>query len=52
MEDIRQNYNPYRYYEGNQELKEILDQLRDGFFSPEDPNLFADIVDDLKYNDQ
>ncbi|CAF2411902.1 unnamed protein product [Rotaria sp. Silwood2] len=40
-------YNSKEYYEREPELKRALDQIRDGFFSPEDPNLFADIIKSL-----
>ena len=30
----RQGYNPHLYYQSNHELKRALDQIRDGFFSP------------------
>jgi starch phosphorylase len=43
-------YNPYSYYEGNQELKEILDMIGKGYFSPETPELFKPIVDSLLQN--
>ena len=35
------------FYEKNAELKQAIDQIRSGFFSPEDPDLFHDIVDSL-----
>jgi starch phosphorylase len=40
-------YNPREFYEKNAELKLALDQIQGGFYSPEDPNLFHDIVDVL-----
>ncbi|CAF2745293.1 unnamed protein product [Rotaria sp. Silwood2] len=40
-------YKSKEYYEHEPELKRALDQIRDGFFSPEDPNLFADIIKNL-----
>lgn len=40
-------YNPREFYEKNAELKLCLDQIQGGFFSPEEPNLFHDIVDVL-----
>lgn len=43
----RQGYNPWDYYNGNSELKKALDQIRSGFFSPEDPALFQPIIDAL-----
>jgi len=43
----KNGYNPREYYDRNPELKLVLDQIQGGFFSPEDPNLFHDIVDSL-----
>ncbi len=40
-------YNPREFYEKNAELKLVIDQIQGGFFSPEDPNLFSDIIDAL-----
>ncbi|CAF0752180.1 unnamed protein product [Didymodactylos carnosus] len=37
-------YNSQEYYERIPELKKAIDQIRDGIFSPEDPELFSDIV--------
>ncbi|CAF3409283.1 unnamed protein product [Rotaria sp. Silwood1] len=51
VEDVdalrEKGYNSKEYYEREPELKRALDQIRDGFFSPEDPNLFADIIKGL-----
>ena len=44
---LRFRYRPREFYEKNAELKQVLDQIRDGFFSPENPDLFHDIVDSL-----
>jgi glycogen phosphorylase len=41
------HYNPWEYYEQNAELRRAIAQIRDGFFSPEDPALFRDIVEAL-----
>ena len=40
-------YNPYYYYESNQELKRVLDQISSGFFSPENSELFKPVTDSL-----
>lgn len=40
-------YNPREFYDNNPELKLAIDQIQNGFFSPEDPNLFSEIVDAL-----
>lgn len=39
----RDGYNPWDYYNANAELKQVLDQLRSGFFSPSQPDLFNSI---------
>jgi starch phosphorylase len=45
-------YYPRTYYEKIPELKRALDQINDGFFSPEDPALFRDIYNSLVYHDK
>jgi len=44
-------YNPFHYYENNPELKQVLNMIRDGCFSPENRNLFKPVVDSLLYQD-
>ncbi len=44
-------YHPYEYYEKNDELRQVIDQLRDGRFSNGDRNVFKPIVDDLLSSD-
>ena len=44
---LKPHYNPWEYYQQHAELRRALDQIRDGFFSPEDPGLFRDIVEAL-----
>ncbi|MCG8373180.1 MAG: glycogen/starch/alpha-glucan phosphorylase [Balneolales bacterium] len=43
----RAGYDPNVYYHKNAELRRALDQIRDGFFSPEQKNLFQPIIDAL-----
>jgi len=43
----REGYRSREFYEKNAELKKALDQMRTGFFSPENPELFHDVVDSL-----
>jgi starch phosphorylase len=43
-------YNPYSYYESNPELKEVLDMIGRGYFSPEKVDLFKPIIDSLLHN--
>ncbi|XP_055351543.1 glycogen phosphorylase, muscle form-like [Paramacrobiotus metropolitanus] len=40
-------YNPMDYYMKNEELRECLDMIKDGVFSPNNPNLFKGFVDHL-----
>jgi len=48
VEEIkRSGYQPRDIYEQNPELKQVLDQIRDGFFSPDEPGRFHSIYDSL-----
>ncbi|MDR3623775.1 MAG: glycogen/starch/alpha-glucan phosphorylase [Chlamydiales bacterium] len=47
LETKRSGYNPYEYYNKNASLKRCIDQIRDGFFSPDQLGLFKPIVDSL-----
>ena len=40
-------YQPMRYYEGNPQLKAVLDAISGGQFSPEEPGRYRGIVDSL-----
>ncbi|MFZ9739004.1 MAG: glycogen/starch/alpha-glucan phosphorylase, partial [Prochlorotrichaceae cyanobacterium] len=44
-------YNPREYYNSNGELKEVLDGIASGLFSPGEPDLFKPIVDHLLNRD-
>ena len=41
-----EGYNPWDYYNAHDELKQALDQIKDGFFN-EDTELFKPIIDSL-----
>lgn len=43
----REGYNPWDYYNANPELKQAVDQIRDGFFSNGDKALFEPIINAL-----
>jgi len=45
-------YNPMDYYEENSELAQVVNRIRDGYFSHGNKDLFKPIVDYLLYNDQ
>ena len=35
MNALKPHYNPWDYYNQNAELRRVIDQIRDGYFSPE-----------------
>ena len=45
--EIRSTYDPRKYYEENKELKQVIDQIQGGYFSPGSPQLFHPITDSL-----
>ncbi len=48
IRDLRQRwYDPAAIYESNPELKQVLDMIRGGYFSPDDPDLFAPVFESL-----
>ncbi|KAF0239962.1 MAG: starch phosphorylase, partial [bacterium] len=47
VKELKPKYNPYDYYNQNQELKRVLDMIRDGYFSPHHRDLFHPIIDSL-----
>merc|ERR1711963_335103 len=55
VEDVKkldeQGYDPMYFYHKSENLKTALQSIKAGRFSPEDPNLFVDLVDNLlKYD--
>ncbi len=40
-----QGYDPWMHYDGNPVLRQVLDQIRDGAFSPGQPDLYRPIFD-------
>ncbi len=49
--ELRPRYNPWEFYEGNGELRQAIDQIQGGFFSPDDRDLFRPVVDSLLQGD-
>jgi starch phosphorylase len=48
MKEVRaRGHNPWDYYHGNGELREVLDMIGSGYFSPDAPEQFRPIVDAL-----
>ncbi|XP_026506247.1 glycogen phosphorylase, muscle form [Terrapene carolina triunguis] len=56
VEDVeemdRKGYCAKDYYDRIPELRQVIDQLSSGFFSPKQPQLFKDIVNMLMNNDR
>ncbi|KAM4014195.1 glycogen phosphorylase, liver form [Anomaloglossus baeobatrachus] len=56
VEDVaamdKKGYNAQEYYHRLPELKQVMDQIQSGFFSPSQPDLFKDLVDMLFYHDR
>lgn len=48
----REGYNARSYYERIPELRQVIDQLNSGYFSPKQPDLFKDIVNMLMNHDR
>ena len=44
-------YRPEDYYRSNDELRQVLDMISSGYFSPEEPGRFKPIVDSLLASD-
>jgi len=47
LEALRAHYNPRQVYEENKELKQAIDQIAGGYFSPDIRNLFQPIVSSI-----
>ncbi|XP_054684004.1 glycogen phosphorylase, liver form [Grus americana] len=56
VEDVteldREGYNAQEYYDRLPELKQAIDQIKSGFFSPNEPDLFKDVVNMLFHHDR
>ncbi|EMP36568.1 Glycogen phosphorylase, brain form, partial [Chelonia mydas] len=56
VEDVealdKRGYNAREYYERIPELRQAIDQLSSGFFSPRDPGCFRDLVNMLMNHDR
>lgn len=49
---ISPRYNAREFYERLPELRQAVDQISSGFFSPKDPDCFKDVVNMLMYHDR
>lgn len=43
----KKGYNAYDYYNNNPDIKQVVDQIQNGFFSPNNPSEFQDLADIL-----
>ncbi len=41
------SYDPWEFYNGNEELRRTLDMIRNGYFSPNDPARYKPLLDSL-----
>ncbi|KAM7542914.1 hypothetical protein Aperf_G00000018381 [Anoplocephala perfoliata] len=48
----RKGYNSQDFINASPELKQVLEQINNGFFSPEQPDLFRDIYKTMMYGDR
>lgn len=46
-----EGYNAHYHYESNDNLRKVLEMIRTGFFSPDEPDLFKPIFESLVYQD-
>ena len=49
--EIRAHYDPRAHVEASAPLREVVEQMSSGFFSPEDPNRYHPLVDLLVGSD-
>ncbi|EMI5490327.1 glycogen/starch/alpha-glucan family phosphorylase [Providencia stuartii] len=48
VKQIKQNYYyPRWYYDNDAELKQVIDQINDGYFKPDAPNFYHDLTNSL-----
>jgi starch phosphorylase len=43
----RHGHDPRGYCEANEQLREVLDMVRNGYFSPDDPHRFSGVIDGM-----
>ncbi|MBN1164252.1 MAG: glycogen/starch/alpha-glucan phosphorylase [Candidatus Krumholzibacteriota bacterium] len=51
VEELKPHYQPHLYYQDDAVLKEVMDLIGGGFFSPDDPTLFRPLTDRLLGDD-
>ncbi|XP_056326960.1 glycogen phosphorylase, liver form [Danio aesculapii] len=48
----KEGYNALQYYENLPELKRAINQIKSGYFSPKQPEMFSDIINMLFHHDR
>ncbi len=48
---LKPSYDPYKVYRENPRIREVVDLIRSGFFSPENPETFHPLIDSLIHRD-
>ena len=43
----REGYRPFDYYQNDEQLREVIDQIIRGDFSPEEPNRYHSLIQGL-----
>lgn len=46
------SYDALQYYESLPELKQAINQIKSGYFSPKQPEMFSDIINMLFHHDR
>lgn len=46
-----EGYRPFDYYQNDEQLREVIDQIIRGDFSPEEPNRYHSLIQGLQYHD-
>ena len=47
----REGYRPFDYYQNDEQLRDVIDQIIRGDFSPEEPNRYHSLIQGLQYHD-
>ena len=47
----RDGYHPFDFYQNDGELRNVVDQIINGYFSPNDPNRYQQLLQGLQYHD-
>ncbi|MDP8162625.1 glycogen/starch/alpha-glucan phosphorylase [Pasteurella skyensis] len=52
VDTLRKNgYRPFEIYQSNEQLRTVVDQISSGYFSPEEPYRYQDLLNSLKSYD-